>query len=238
MIRIAICDDEIGTCSEIEQMIGAFAKSRAIQTETEVFYSGETLYASLQARERFDLVFLDIQLLRLDGVAVGKQIREQLGDEMISIVYISSKESYAMRLFQVRPLDFLIKPLTQEKITAILEKYIRLHEAVKKEFLYKSGKSICKLYLDEIRYFSCSGKKFEIHTGTDVKTCYGAMKEIWRQVEGRGFWIIHKSYIVNHAFVSVYHYDSVEMTDGEVLPISQKYRRQMKENLAAQYRKR
>lgn len=103
LIRVAICDDEIGTCSELENMILDHARIQALQIETEVFYSGETLFRAIKDKDKYDLVFLDIQLLQLDGVQVGKQIREQLGNEKISIVYISSKETYAMSLFQVRP---------------------------------------------------------------------------------------------------------------------------------------
>ncbi len=68
MLRIAICDDETGTCSEIENRILDFARHNALQIETEVFYSGETFYRSVQEDCSFDLVFLDIQLVRLDGV--------------------------------------------------------------------------------------------------------------------------------------------------------------------------
>lgn len=63
------------------------------------------------------------------------------------------------------------------------------------------------------------------------------MPELWKQVEGKGFWIIHKSYVVNSVFVSVYRYDSIQMADGTVLPISQKYRKSMKENLTEKYQK-
>ena len=235
--RIAICDDEIGTCSELEQMILDFAGRRALGMETEVFYSGETFYREICGRCPYDLVFLDIQLLRLDGIQVGRQIRERLGNDKIAIVYISSKETYAMSLFQVRPLDFLIKPLTKEKVEATLEQFLRLSGAEGQEFYFQAGKSVHRLYLDEIRYFACNGRKVEIDTSSGRMEFYGAMREVWEQVEGKGFWIIHKSYIVNTAFVSVYHYDSVEMTDGTRLPISQKYRRAVKENLMERYRK-
>lgn len=237
MLRIAICDDETGTCSEIENRILDFARHNALQIETEVFYSGETFYRSVQEDCPFDLVFLDIQLVRLDGVQVGRQIREQLGNEKISIIYISSKETYAMSLFQVRPLDFLIKPVTEEKVAAALEKFIRLKKADKIEFYFHAGKSLYRFYLEEIRYFACCGKKIQIYTDSGQKEFYGAMREVWRQVEGKGFWVIHKSYIVNGSFISVYHYDSVEMTDGTLLPISQKYRKAMKESLTEKYRK-
>lgn len=237
MTRVAVCDDEIGTCSDIEKMILDFAKSHALQIEVEVFYSGETLYCSIQDNCIFDIVFLDIQLFQLDGVQVGKQIREQLGNENISIVYISSKDTYAMSLFQVRPLDFLIKPITEEKIVATLEKFMRLYETKKNTFYFNIGKSICKLYLDEIRYFACNGKKIEIHTGNGMTEFYGNMHEVTEQTIGKGFWVIHKSYVVNAAYVSAYHYDSVQMIDGMVLPISQKYRKAMKNCLTELYRK-
>ena len=236
LIQIAICDDEIGTCADIENLIISYAKSHALQIETEVFYSGETLYDSIQGEYTFDLIFLDIELFELDGVQVGKQIREQLGDENISIVYISSKETYAMDLFQIRPLDFIIKPITREKISTVLEKFIRLNETRKNAFYFNRDKSIHKLYFDEIRYFACNGKKIEIYTEKGKAEFYGGMQGVLEQVTGKGFWTIHKSYIVNAAYVSVYRHDCVELTDGTILPISQKYRKAMKSCLMELYR--
>ena len=55
--------------------------------------------------------------------------------------------------------------------------------------------------------------------------------------QGKGFWTIHKSYIVNSSYVSIYKYDAVQMTDGTILPISQKYRKLMKSCLTELYRK-
>ena len=111
-------------------MILNYAKLQALQIDTEVFYSGETLFKTIENKDKYGLIFLDIQLLQLDGVQVGKQIRERLGNEKISIVYISSKETYAMSLFQVRPLDFLIKPITQKTVNETIDKYIRLNNLI------------------------------------------------------------------------------------------------------------
>ena len=86
-------------------MILDFEDRCALQIETEVFYSGEAFYRSIQEQCPYDLVFLDIQLLEMDGVQVGRKIREQLGNDKISIVYISSKGTYSMSLFQVRPME-------------------------------------------------------------------------------------------------------------------------------------
>ena len=222
MIRIAVCDDEVSTCSKIEKAILDFAKGRGFQVETEVFYSGEGLNRVVSED---DLVFLDIMLLEMDGVRLGRKIREELGNERISIVYISSRESYAMSLFSVRPLDFLIKPVIRERLYGTLDTFLRLRENGAGEFLYKAGKSLGRLYLDQILYFACNGKKVEIHASLGGREFYGNMREVWSQVEGKGFLAIHKSYVVNTAYVSVYRYDSVELSDGVVIPVSQRYRK-------------
>ncbi len=174
-------------------------------------------------------------LLEMDGVALGRRIREELRNEKIRIVYISSRESYAMSLFSVRPLDFLIKSVARERLWEVLETFLRLREDGAGEFVFKAGKSLGRLCLDEIRYFACSGKKVEIHALSGRREFYGNMREVWRQTEGKGFLTIHKSYVVNTAFVSVYRHDSVELADGTVLPVSQRHRKTLREHLLEQY---
>ena len=57
-------------------------------------------------REKADILFLDIELPGMNGVSVGKYIREILEDENIFLIYISSKQNYALQLFQNHPFDF------------------------------------------------------------------------------------------------------------------------------------
>lgn len=137
MYRIAICDDEKSTCGELENYIKHYCGSHFKQAEIGVFYSGEALCEYLKRNEYFELLFLDIELPSINGVDVGQFIRKTLGNEYMDIVYISSKENYAMQLFQYRPLDFLIKPITPETIERILNAFVK-----------RSGISnICLFYL-------------------------------------------------------------------------------------------
>ena len=61
------------------------------------------------------MFFLDIEIEFMNGVQVGRFIREKLQDDNTLIVYMSSYTKYAMELFEVRPMDFLIKPLNEKK---------------------------------------------------------------------------------------------------------------------------
>ncbi len=58
--RIAICDDEIGTCSDLEKIVLDFADRRALQIETEVFYSGEAFYRSIQEQTWIPSMYLSV----------------------------------------------------------------------------------------------------------------------------------------------------------------------------------
>ena len=114
-MKVIICDDEKSTCSELEENILKYAREKSVPLVTEVFYSGDTLLDYLK-REKINILFLDIELPGKDGVMVGKYIREVLEEENIFLIYISSKENYALQLFQNRPFDFLVKPIEAAKI--------------------------------------------------------------------------------------------------------------------------
>ena len=88
---------------------------------------GEEYLKFLAEEAPVDLLFLDIKFEDgMDGIAVGKELRADLKNEITQIVYISGLESYAMQLFQNRPMDFLLKPVKQEQGDRIMEEYIRL----------------------------------------------------------------------------------------------------------------
>ena len=126
MYRIGICDDEIEFCTEIEGFVQEYAEKEEITVETEIFTSGEVLFETINNGNTFELLFLDIELGGINGVEVGHRLREKVENEAMQIVYVSSKESYAMQLFQIRPFDFLTKPVNMEKISKVMSEYKRL----------------------------------------------------------------------------------------------------------------
>lgn len=233
MLNVAICDDEIWTCSEIEEMIHDYEKYSFIKIQTKVFYSGESLMKVLEDTHNYDILFLDIELIRLNGVEVGKIIREQIKDEIIKIVYISSKKHYAMELFQVRPFDFLVKPIEKKQLFQLLDKVKAIEETEKKFFEYQIGRNYARIHIDKILYFKCEVKKIKIILEKQEKEFYGRMKDTQEKLSAEIFWVIHKSYIVNINYVQEFRYTEVVLTNGEVLPISQKYRGGIKDKLLA-----
>jgi len=109
VLRIAICDDENSICNQLEEILDMLEKEFSKKLQIDIFYSGEELSSHLSKDNYYDIIFLDIELKEMNGVEVGQVIRDKMLNETTQIVYISGKETYAMELFKVRPLDFIMR---------------------------------------------------------------------------------------------------------------------------------
>lgn len=232
MYRIGICDDDYMFCAQMEKGLEDFAREMAIIIEIEVFLSGEDYLEYMVGKQPLDILFLDIELGGTDGISVGQKIRCDLTNEVTQIVYVSSKQSYAMSLFQNRPMDFLVKPVEKEDICKIMHEYRRLFDRKKDFFEFHVGKTSYRVATDRIMYFQCEGKKIHIVTSdNNDRQFYGTMRDVEKQVNMDTFCIIHKSYIVNVNYVAEFHIDEVIMTTNVALPISQPMRKKVRQRV-------
>lgn len=236
MFRIAICDDDLNVCSEIEKIILEYAKNTSQEIDIDVFVSGEELCKYMKQGVEYSLIFLDIELKLLNGVRIGKIIREEMNNEFVHILYISATQRYAMDLFEVRPLNFLLKPLSKEKILKNLKKSIQLMNQENKVFEFKIGKTFYKIPYKEILYFVSQGKKVKIVTKNSIREYYGKLANIRQILPRDHFLTIHKSYIANAYYIMEYQYECLKLVNEEVLPISQTYRKTIREKLLKQKR--
>ncbi|MGB8452482.1 MAG: LytTR family DNA-binding domain-containing protein [Anaerocolumna sp.] len=225
MFRIAICDDENIICSEIEQVIMDYNITSLDEIDVEVFTSGEELGHYMKKGEEFDLIFLDIELKNINGVQVGKKIRDEMKNEIVQIVYISGKDNYYLELFEVRPMHFLHKPIEPERIIKDIEKAMELTGRLKKIFFYKHGHNTYKIEIKDILYFEAENRQVKMITTKAEINFYGSLEEVLREVEKYHFLYIHKSYLVNYAHIIVFGHKELTMSNGVILPISQQRRR-------------
>lgn len=231
MLRIAICDDDKYICKQLNIMLIELGESLSRKFEIEVFISGESLLKYLSKEDYFNIIFLDIELENLNGVEIGRIIREKLNDEITEIIYISGNDSYAMSLFDIRPFHFLIKPLQKKKIEKVLRKVIKLVNKGNQFFEYKIGHTRYKVPIKDILYFESEGKKVNMTLQNQKHEFYSKLVDIKRQLENQDFIHIHKSYLVNNFYVVEYQYDSVKMSDKTILPISQQHRKFVRNQL-------
>lgn len=225
MIRIAICDDEIEVCSQLEEYITDICEDLNIMAEVVVFDDGDALCEILRSGKKFTLLFLDIELSNQSGVEIGSYIRDVLFDNDIQIAYISGMESYAMQLFEIRPINFIIKPVSRAKVEQVFTKAVSLMNDMSRRFVYRQKHDVHYLEYHDILYFKSSNRKIQIVKQDGVEEFYGRLDKIYKELPPNKFLYIHKSYVVHVSFIKHFQYESVIMVTGERLPIAQSRRK-------------
>lgn len=211
-------------------MLLQWAEGKNVRIDTNVWYTGEGLKRYLEAGNRLDILFLDIELFRMTGIEVGSYIRNQLDDMGMQIIYISGKASYAQQLFKTQPLDFLVKPISKSQISGVLETAFKIMKRKNEKFEFRQGKDYYYVQIGDIVYFASQGRKVKIVTPRETYEFYGRLREVAKRLP-EDFITIHKSYIVNKEYIFRYTYERVELVNGIILTISPANRKQVRERI-------
>ncbi len=230
MYNIGICDDEKDTCAQIADMVYEYGRKENVEIMVSVWNTGEALYQDLADKKPIDLLFLDIELVSTSGIQIGKRIRNELENPDISIAYISSKSSYALELFKIHPIDFLIKPVSAQDIWDTIDEALRLYRRGNTVFEYKANGHSCRLPHKYIIYFYSENKKINMVTKDSTVQFTGKIKDII-VILPECFIQIHQSYIINMNYISECSYETVKMSGGVELNISQPYRKMVRKSI-------
>lgn len=222
MLNIAILDDDINICSEIESILLQHLKNYYLKFNIDIFYNGSKFIEQLEYGEKYDILFLDIEIGDLTGLDIGKYVRETLKDEIMKIIYISSHTSYAMKLFKVRPTYFLVKPIKKEEFIDIINILLNLINSHYEYFEFNLDFNIHRVYLKDIIYFNTikESKKIMLRTPKKDFIFYGRIKEIYNFLKEYRFIQPFNSYIVNYDYVKIIEKDRIILFNGEEIPLS------------------
>jgi two-component system LytT family response regulator len=113
-VRILIVDDEAPARAKMRRYVGEYPDIE-IMGEAENGVEAVERIGELQP----DLVFLDVQMPELDGFGVIDAIGVE---SMPYVVFVTAFDEYALKAFEVRALDYLLKPFTPERFAAVIDR--------------------------------------------------------------------------------------------------------------------
>ena len=215
MLEIAVCDDETLVTSQIEKMLEEITQKSVTKIEVDVFYDGSSLVEHISQGKRYDIIYLDIEMTKQNGIDAAWNIRKL--DKKVLIIYVTSHESFAKEVFEVSAFRFITKPIEPK----IFEKY----------FQYQYNKISYRLPIEDIIYFQSDRRVTYIITNDGSKKCYGKLNDIEKHLveSDTYFYRTHQSFLVNPKYVTAYFYDSMELADGTTLSISENRRKRVSE---------
>ena len=222
MVKIAICDDELDICKSLHLNLSDIFNMLKTDVNIDVFLNGENLCDSIEANEHYDLIFLDIQFAKneINGVEIGQLIRNAHNNNDMQIVYISWEKDYAMQLFEVRPMDFLIKPLNYDQVKKTVNTFLHISGPNSGVFTYKKGHDTFEVRIKNIVYLENSKRKVIIHLSDGrQEEFYGSLKEVYNeQLKKFDFLFTHASFAVNYDYITAIKHNQLLVT-GESISV-------------------
>lgn len=222
MIKVAICDDDSLIAQQIENIIHDTCNKEGITVDSEVYYSGITLEKDMLTGQRYDLIFLDIQMDKGDGITTAKNIRK--ADDNVIFIFVSSYDKYMMELFRLDVFAFIKKPIDSDLFSrTFLEANKKICNGnIFFTFKYKSQeyKILCK----DILYFESKGRQISIYVRNSETFIFnGKLSDVEKKLEeGKvPFFRIHQSYLVNYLLIKSRSKSEITLINGIHLPISE-----------------
>lgn len=210
MFRIAICDGDNEFCAVLRTLIRSFEERLGMNIKIDAYDSGKELYEYLSEHDGYHLILVDAEM---------------------EDIYLDGRAEYAVELFRNTSLNFLSKPLNYGLLYLTICHAMESGQIYNTAFQFLEGKVLHRIQYKDVICFSSKGRKVEIHTNDRIFTTYGKLSDLHKTMSCKIFLRIHKSFIVNRFCVKMHQYDSVVLTNGSMLPISQPYRKEVRREL-------
>lgn len=219
-LRVAICDDEPVALNHITQIVKMEFQMNGVHIDIECFSEPDVMAERLSEEPQFNLLFLDIDMPHLNGIELAS-IANKLKPAPY-IVFITSKEEYVFQSFKVHPFRFLRKNDFAKEIHSCIQDFINeLPENVTQNFINISSQhSMYRLNVQDIIYVESIGKVLRITMKEKVLEIKYVLADIEELLAPYHFFRIHKSYLVNGAYIFSIEPKEVKLTTGEALPLS------------------
>jgi two-component system LytT family response regulator len=226
-LRALIADDEPLARKKIKSLL-------ARESDAEV--AGECGSGAEAARliRELDpnLVFLDIEMPELDGLTV----LDGLGARAPAVIFVTAYDQYAVRAFEVKALDYLLKPIDRRRFGVALERareHLRQSEggAVSPltRLLVRSGDRLSVLKVDDVDWVEAADNYVKVHAAGETHLLRETLTRLKSRLDPARFLRVHRSTLVNvdriQSLYPLFHGDQMlVLRDGTELTLSRRYR--------------
>ncbi|NMH73004.1 response regulator transcription factor [Bacillus sp. RO2] len=202
-IKTIIVDDEPYSRDELKHLL---EEHDCLQVIGEAATGEDALLLCMQQQP--DVVFLDIEMPKMNGLDVAKHLKELKKSPLI--VFATAFPNFAVDAFRHEAVDYLLKPFDEEQLSQTVCRLIK-HLFPEKEPTPQPGSSRLAVeyeneifYLDplDILYISRDDRISRIHTNTRNFESKLALKDLEERLHDYPFFRIHKSYLVNLNYVT------------------------------------
>lgn len=215
--KIALCDDCEADRAYVLPMVERWAEASHHTVCTEVFPSAESFLFRHPGGGDCDILLLDIEMGKMDGVTLAKSIRQT--NEAVQIVFLTGFADYIGEGYEVAALHYLMKPIRRDKLFDVLDRAVTaLRKAGRTLLLPVEGETL-RLILDRVEYVEAFSHTVCVVTENETLQVKKPISEM-ETLLGADFLRCHRSYLVHIAHIARLSKTEVFLDSGKVLPLS------------------
>lgn len=222
-MKIGIIEDEAVHMQILNRYIKNWGVERKENIQIKEYDSAESFLFAWDDEKDFDILFIDIQMKKMDGIKMAKRIRES--NNNIALVFTTGVAEYISEGYEVEALHYLIKPIKEEKVVQCLERAAK-RKADTEYIIFRGGDGVYKFSKRKIIYVEADGHNtlFRVSEGEEsvTYTVIEAVKSVEKKLAGENFIKCHRSYICNLEFIHSIGKNEILFDDGSKIPVSRR----------------
>ncbi len=218
MLNITICDDEHSQIEYLSTFVREWADERGVAVRISDYESAESFLFAYGDDKTTDVLLLDIQMKKIDGIALARKIRQD--NNTVQIVFITGYTEYISEGYEVEALHYLIKPVSKQKLYNVLDRAAEKLKRNERGLILETADGVVRIPLHEIRFIEVRHNYITIHSKNDI-TVKMTLSEIEKELDDR-FFRTNRSFIVNLSYLHKTTKTDVVLTDGTNVPLSKR----------------
>lgn len=227
-LKVLICDDEITELKKIEKIVKEYAEVHLqLLIEIKCFSNPFHLMEDVHKNGVPDIALLDICMPGVLGTEIAREIMRK-SEESTDIIFLTTSSDFAVEAFSLHVSDYLSKPYTKERLNDALDRVIEK----RRKRIYvpiQCGKEIYRIELQNVLYAEAKNHIIEIHLKSgkclETRTSLTKLMETFKQL--KSFTMVGASYIVNFIYIQNLLSATIEMTNGEKIPVPRRLRSEL-----------
>ena len=228
-MEVVICEDDLLELEMVYEKLLTILRRLSIRMEIARFSSGKELLVHVRKGRRFSLYVLDVILgERENGIEVAREIR--MLDSGAQIAFLTNSREHAVDAFAVRAIHYLVKPVTEQSLMSILERWRREMNQQEHYLEIQDGKEMRKFPVSQILYIRSSDRGIEAHMKQRKWNVWMNIPfhKIERETETMPWFArIARGCIVNLEYIRQIDHADCVLVNGEILSISRRERSQV-----------
>ena len=211
MRNIAIVEDEDLAAQALIDHIKQYEAQTGQSFQIFRFANGADFLQDYRAV--YAVVFLDVQMPRMNGLETALQLRRC--DKNVSIIFITNLVQYALKGYEVDAVSYLIKPVSYYDFSMKFKKALDIYLLNEdRSFTVNTPGGLCRISTDKLMYVEIMNHRLFYHLIDDVIEMTGVLSGVEQQLNRFGFLRCNKCYLVNPKFIVKVKGSTVQVGDN------------------------